>query len=144
MSKKYQMMAEEPRTNAELNIKTAVADMRKNEQETYRKIKSGRFITVYYVEGDEDRAVAKFVGVNYDNLSDLPDMSKKLYTTLPVEMVRMIKDELTRVQKMRSQAHYLLFIARWGRNVENEGTILYDPRFEMVPIDLDECDEFDE
>lgn len=57
--------------------------------------RTGRFITVYYLEGDMARAVDMFVGVNAKPLAAL-DLSVNcaLDNALPKDLVRMIKDRL--------------------------------------------------
>lgn len=70
-------------------MKIKVAGTRTNR----RCNRCGRFITVYYLDGDEDRAVKKFVDVNKDTLGRI-DFSRNsvLDSGLHRQIVRKIRD----------------------------------------------------
>lgn len=139
MSKIFDLITENPATNAELP-KTFVSDMDPKYRNACRKIKTGTFTTVYYTAGDETRAITKFVEVNYDKLARVSEIPKKLQSTLPVDIIRKITSEFARRQRIKVYATHLIFMAIQCQDADNEGAILRDPGYEMFSISSNDSD----
>jgi hypothetical protein len=106
-----------PRTAAELPHKVSTCNMSLANHNLIRMIKpggrrsknrsQGHFITIYYLEGDQDQAIQKFIDVNRDILETIDfSHSQRLQSGLSKEISKKIIERCGETLKLYNQKVY--------------------------------------